>query len=409
VLYNGFLSGISLNGDRFFYVNPLASRGKHHRVEWFPCACCPPNVARLFPQIPGMQYATAGDALYVNLYAAGEATVEIGGQKVKVRQETKYPWDGKVKLSIDPEKTAEFAVMLRVPAWCKSVKGVDSANKQGAYAEVSRSWRAGDSIEFEMEMPVERIKSNENVKANVGRVALQRGPVVYCAEAVDNSGRVFNLGLPGDAKLKSEHRADLLGGVTVIRSKALAKGREGERVEAIEFMAIPYYAWDHRAPGEMAVWLPEEVAGAAFIPTPTIASGAKASASRVRDQLEAINDGIEIERSDDLSVPRFTWWDHKGTTEWVQYEFAKPLEVSGVEVYWFEDAHVGGGCRAPQSWRVMYREGGEWKPVANVGEYIVAVNQFNRVEFKKVTTGALRLEVQLQPKFSGGVLEWRVK
>jgi len=376
-------------------------------------------VARLFPQIPGMQYATKQDALYVNLYAAGDAPVEVGGQKVKVRQETKYPWDGRVRLSVEPEKPAEFAVMLRIPAWCKSVKGIDSAKRpfdesqgrQASYEEVRRSWKAGDSIEFEMEMPAERVKADEKVKANVGRVALQRGPVVYCAEAVDNGGRVFNLALPGDAKLASEHRADLLGGVTVIKGKALSKGREGERVETIDFVAIPYYAWDHRAPGEMAVWLPDEVASASFIPTPTIATAAKASASHVskNDKLDALNDEIELERSDDLSVPRFTWWDHKGTSEWVQYEFAKPAEVSEAQVYWFEDAHAGGGCRAPESWRVMYREGGEWKPVQNVGEYTVSVNSYNRVAFKAVSTEALRIEVQLQPKFSGGILEWRVK
>jgi hypothetical protein len=221
----------------------------------------------------------------------------------------------------------------------------------------------------------------------------------------------MNLALPGDAKLSSEHRDDLLHGVTVIKGRALAKGREAERVEAREFLAIPYYAWDHRAPGEMAVWLPEEVKDARFIPTPTIAPGAKASASHVsrNDKLEALNDEIELERSDDLSVPRFTWWDHKGTGEWVQYDFAKPSEVSVVEVYWFEDAHQGGGCRVPQSWRVMYREDGKWKPVQNVGEYTVAAHEFNRVEFAKVRTDALRLEVQLQPSYSGGILEWRVR
>jgi len=259
VLYNGFLSGISLNGDRFFYVNPLASRGKHHRVEWFGCACCPPNVARLFPQIPGMVYATSagGDAVYVNLYAASEAVVEVGGQKVKLQQETKYTWDGKVKLSVDPEKAGEFAVKLRIPEWCKKVTGVGSAKAQAGYVEVRRAWKSGDSIEFKLDMPIERVKADSKVKADVGRVALVRGPVVYCAEAVDNGGRVFNLALPGDSKLASEHRADLLGGVTVIKGKALAKGREGEPVAAVDFTAIPYYAWDHRAPGEMTVWLNE--------------------------------------------------------------------------------------------------------------------------------------------------------
>jgi hypothetical protein len=408
-VYNGFLSGWSLSGDKFFYVNPLASRGKHHREPWYGCACCPPNVVRLLPQLAGMVYAVSGDSIYVNSYAANEAKVMVAGNEVKLKQETKYPWDGKVKITVDPATDAEFALKLRVPAWCKEVRGLQDTKTHAGYAEVRRAWKKGDALEFELAMPVERVYADPKVKADVGRVALRRGPVVYCVEAVDNTGRVSNLALPKDAELRAEHRADLLGGVTVIKGKALARQREGEKDKAVEFQAIPYYAWDSREPGEMAVWLPEDVSLTKPIPTPTVANTSKASASHVRDSIEALNDELDIESSKDRNIPRFTWWDHKGSTEWVQYDFVAPVKVSSVDVYWFDDVSLGGECRPPQSWRVLYKDGDQWKPVQNVGEYTVAVDQYNRVEFKGVTAGALRIEVQLQPKFSSGILEWRVK
>ncbi len=408
-VYNGFLSGWGLSGDKFFYVNPLASRGKHHRETWYGCACCPPNVARFLPQLAGMVYAVSGDSIYVSSYAANEAQVIVDGNEVKLKQETKYPWDGKVKIVVDPAKEGEFGLKVRIPGWCKEVRGLGSAKAQAGYAEVRRKWRRGDSLEFELMMPVERVYADPKVKADVGRVAVRRGPVVYCVEAVDTGGRVANLALPKDGELRAEHRADLLGGVTVIKGRALARQREGEREKAVEFQAVPYFAWDDREPGEMAVWLAEDVSLAKAIPTPTVANTSKASASYVRDSIEALNDETEIESSKDRHISRFTWWDHKGKKEWVQYDFVAPVTVSSVEVYWFDDVSVGGECRPPQSWRVLYKDGETWKPVQNVGEYTVAVDQYNRVEFKGVRTGALRVEVQLQPKYSGGILEWRVR
>jgi DUF1680 family protein len=260
--YNGILSGVSIRGDAFFYVNPLASEGKHHRQAWYDCACCPPNIARFIASLPSRAYATSADEIYVNLYAAGEATIELMGQTVRVKQVTKYPWDGKVNIMITPQRPATFALKVRVPGWCRQIVGLEGAAKpQAGYVEVRRTWKGGDSIEFELRMPIERVKSNPRVKDNVGRVALRRGPIVYCAEAVDNGGRVMNLFLPPDATLTAEHRADLLGGVTVLTGAAMV-AQPNRPAKQVKFTAVPYYAWDNRDPGEMEVWLAEDPAKA---------------------------------------------------------------------------------------------------------------------------------------------------
>jgi len=254
-LYNGILSGIALDGQHFFYVNPLASAGNHHRQPFYGCACCPSNVVRLVPSIPGYVYATSDNGVYVNLYAAGTATVAIGGTKVKLTQETNYPWDGKITLTIAPGQPAAFAVYLRIPGWSKravyTVAGerVEQAPLLDGYVRVLRTWKPGDTIVLELPMPVERIEAHPRVKDDAGRVAIQRGPVVYCFEAADNDEPVQNIVLARDPKFTTEHRSDLLGGVTVIK----AQTRKGSTVTA-----VPYYAWDHRKPGPMVVWVGQD-------------------------------------------------------------------------------------------------------------------------------------------------------
>lgn len=418
VIYNGFLSGISLSGDHFFYVNPLESRGKHHRQPWYGCACCPSNVVRFLPSLPGYVYAVADDGLYVNLYAASTAKVKLGGNDVTVVQETTYPWEGAVRITLRPSARAAFALRLRVPAWCKGaaikVNGTDVAplTVEKGYAVLQRAWQAGDIVELNLPMPIERVKAHPQVKDNIGRVALQRGPVVYCIEGVDNGGRVHHLSLPPDAPLAAEHRPDLLGGITVVKGRALAHHADRPQPQPVDFMAIPYYAWDNRQAGPMIVWLPEDPKLAEPVPVPTIASRARVSASfaHARDSLEALNDQIEPRNSNDHGIPRMTWWDHRGTEEWVQYDFASPQRISEVQVYWFDDTGRG-QCRVPQSWTLLYREGGQWKPAKAVDADLpgVAKDRYNRLRFEPVETDALRIVVQLQKGMSGGILEWKVK
>lgn len=271
-LYNGTISGVSLDGRRFFYVNPLESRGNHHRQDWFGCACCPPNIARLVASIGGYIYSEAAEDAYIHLYVQGSGTLQVGGQQVVLRQETDYPWDGNVHISVKPESPSVFGINLRIPGWSSGAtltvngEAVDAAAAMTlGYARVERRWKAGDEIDLSIPMPVERIEAHPAVRQNTGYVALQRGPVVYCLEQVDNHVPLHRIVLPSDADLKPHFEKDLLGGVTVIKGQAMAVDdsdwagviyrSEPARLKPFEITAIPYYAWDHREPGEMRVWI----------------------------------------------------------------------------------------------------------------------------------------------------------
>ena len=270
-LYNGLLSGVSLQGDTFFYVNPLSSDGAWAfnvragavRSPWFTTSCCPTNVVRLLPSLPGYTYAHQDDRLFVNLYIGGNATIPLIASEVRLTQETSYPWSGAVKLTIDPSEPTEFALHLRIPGWARNepvpsdlyrhldrsdepvtlrVNGasVTTELNQG-FAVVRRNWRSGDTVELDLPMPARRVMSHENIEDNRGRVAVERGPLVYCAEGIDNGGSALGLTLPDDAPLVAERDEGLLGGMTKIRSGGAT--------------LIPYYAWSHRGAGEMNVWL----------------------------------------------------------------------------------------------------------------------------------------------------------
>jgi uncharacterized protein len=273
-LYNGSISGVSLDGTKFFYVNPLQSSGSHHRQAWFGCACCPPNLARLLASLGEYVYSTNKDSLYVHLYTASESTLSVGDDKVMIKQTTQYPWDGKVTLKLTGVPKKAMTLALRIPGWCEGAKlRVAGKNvvlkpvmKKG-YATIKRMWAEGDEVTLDLPMPVVRIEARPEVKADTARVALQRGPVVYCLEAADNGAGLDELMLSAKTKLSVKHEAKLLGGVTVISGKAARRsgpkwGEElyrpatSKKVEQ-SFRAVPYYAWDNRKAGEMLVWLRE--------------------------------------------------------------------------------------------------------------------------------------------------------
>lgn len=286
-LYNGLISGVSLTGDTFFYPNPLASHGQHKRSPWFDCSCCPTNITRFIPSVPGYIYAHTEDALYVNLFISSSATVKMGNNTVRITQQTQYPWDGKVKITVEPmEGSAEFSLRIRIPGWTQNkpvpsdlyrfmdlpASGWEGSEvsfyvngkvldwiKENGYACLKHRWKRGDVVTMYIPMPVQRVLANENVADDVDKVAFQRGPIVYCAEWPDNNGHVLNLVLRDIVKFKAEHRKKLLNGVTVLCSKAirLSYDKEGKVIskKVQDFVAIPYYAWAHRGTGEMAVWL----------------------------------------------------------------------------------------------------------------------------------------------------------
>jgi len=271
-LYNGVLSGVSLDGKKFFYVNPLASPGAHHRQEWFGCACCPPNLARLLASLGLYIYSAAERAAYVHLYVGGRARAELAGQRVTIAQETSYPWDGDVKMAIGLKEPTAFALMLRIPGWCGKhrikVNGRPAAAPVAkGYARIRRQWSNGDRVELSLAMPVERIVAHPGVAEDAGRVALQRGPIVYCLEQCDHAADVRSIALPERAKLKARWDKKLLGGTMVIEGTGVAPSTSGwkdklyrparaTKTKAVRIEAIPSCLWDNRAPGAMTVWLP---------------------------------------------------------------------------------------------------------------------------------------------------------
>jgi DUF1680 family protein len=421
-VYNGLLAGVSLSGDRFFYVNPLGSTGRHHRVAWFGTSCCPTNIVRYIPAMGERVYAHRGNSLWTVLYMGNTATVPLAGGKVKLVQQTDYPWQEDITITVHPEKAFAFDLHLRIPSWCKrapslSLNGTEFKEvvSDRGYVSISRTWQDGDVIQLRLLMPVERVYADPRVKADAGRVALQRGPVVYCLEGVDNHDRVRNLVLPRTARLTAAFDKDLLGGVVAVRGEALAVTRNEEEklvTRPMPFRAVPYALWDNRQPGPMVVWLPES-AELAEVPGEdgVISNGVRIRASHVwsGDTLTALNDGKLPKSSGDHSIPRMTWWDRKGSTEWVSYRFPKPRPVGTAAVYWFDDTGRG-GCRVPAEWRLLWRDGADWRPVRLTGNsaYATKPDTFNRVTFEAVTTRELKLEVKLKPGYSGGILEWTV-
>lgn len=288
VIYNGLLSGVSLSGDRFFYQNPLESAGGYGRSPFFEVACCPANVARFLPSLPGYIYARKGDDVYVNLFIASETTLPVGEKNVFLRQVSRYPWDGAIRIEVEPEAEAkgkamdrkpakvEFTLFVRIPGWARNeavpgglycfLGGTDDRpalkvngqhvplDLENGYAKVRRAWAPGDVVELSLPMEVRRVVALTDVVEDLDKIALQRGPLVYCVEAVDNGGKALRFTLPDEGALKAEFRPRLLNGVVVITGPAIPPAVAGRAVNAT-LTAVPYYAWANRGDGEMAVWL----------------------------------------------------------------------------------------------------------------------------------------------------------
>lgn len=276
-LYNGYLASFSIHGVGYFYTNPLADRGHKHRSGWFDPPCCPTNISRTTTSVPGYMYLVDKEELYVNLFMPSESEIDLGSRKINLKQETKYPWDGEVNFTLKIQEPSRFRVMLRIPGWAREEPiplGLYSYLKKGSsdfsikvngeeqkvalnkgYAILDKKWQTGDEITLSLPMKVRRVLSDERVKENNGLVALERGPIVFCAEWVDNNGKTSNIILPDDAELSDRYVEKLIGGITVLEGKAKTLDANGELEEA-DFTAIPYMAWLNRGNGEMDIWLP---------------------------------------------------------------------------------------------------------------------------------------------------------
>ena len=440
-LYNGVISGVSLSGDKFFYDNPLESMGEHERQRWFGCACCPGNVTRFMASVSNYVYATQGNDIYVNLYIQGKSEMKTADNQVQLVQTTGYPWEGKVSIQVKPEKESEFAVRLRIPGWLQSapvasdlyaytapagkytlkVNGSTVKPAEGdGYATIVRTWKPDDVIELELPMEVRRVKANDQVEDDRGMLAMERGPIVYCLEGIDQPDSVvFNKFIPADAKIDVTFDANLLKGVMVLSGTAKEVAKDGS-IKDVPFKAVPYSTWNNRGAGQMEVWVADSKDRAVPTPEPTIASKAKTFNIQAPIQKDApesasietpawgVNDQWEPKRSSDISKPYFYWWLKRGSLETLAYEFDQPYTVSNVQVYWLDFDHYDGNYRVPASWKLYYKDGNSWEEVEALNEYGVKKDCYNSLDFKPVKTTGLKIAAQLQKGESGGIIEWKV-
>jgi uncharacterized protein len=291
-LYNGLISGIGLDGKSFFYTNAMQVKNSFSgadlestRSGWFPCSCCPTNLVRLIPSIPGYVYAQKDDKIFANLFVSNNTSFKIAGKQVDIIQQNNYPWDGDLLFNVNPKSSLNFSFLIRIPGWARDEampsdlytfqrdlnkkviitingKVIDYKIENG-YAILKKTWHKDDKVKVELPMDVRKVVANNNVKDDVGKIALQRGPLIYCAEGIDNNGKASNLILPANTIFTSEFNRNKLNGIEEIKAKvpAVVIGNNGDGIKTIQqsFTAIPYYAWANRGKGEMMIWFPGKI------------------------------------------------------------------------------------------------------------------------------------------------------
>jgi hypothetical protein len=432
-LYNGVISGVSLSGDKFFYDNPLESVHNHDRAPWFGCACCPGNITRFMASVPGYIYTTDEHSIFVNLFTAGNASITLGHDTVEVSQQTQYPWGGKVVVSIDRATGKKFGLKIRIPGWAQNqavpsdlyqftdqnaekysiqINGKEtSLELVNGYAILNRNWKNGDRIEIDFPMPARKVAANPTVENDRGKLAYQRGPLVYCFEDKDNhNGWMFDHFISQDEKVESQFEEDLLGGVVTLSVKGNKVSRSGssKSVEPIVLKAIPYYAWNNRGTSNMLIWMPDQETTAIPKPLPSPIDSAKTVAST--DWAPGLNDGFDPKNSGDTDKSYFYWWLRKGTEETVGYEFKEPVIISESSVYWLDMDHYDGNYRVPEQWQLLVQDAKKnWVPVETSENFSTELNRYNTVRFKPVKTSGLRIKARLQKDVSAGISEWKVK
>ena len=446
VLYNGFLTGVSLDGSKYFYQNPLRSFGNFERHSWFGPNCCPPNVARLIASLGKYIYATNGKKIYINLFVGSTLRTEIDDIPVFITQETGYPWEGNVKITVSPEEKTEFTLLVRIPGWTENVpmpgdlyrfldkdesavvltlngKKLKAPISRG-YFSVDRKWRKGDVIALDMPMKVRKVVANEKVLDDAGMVALERGPLVYCAEGIDNNGKVMNLFIPDSTRFTAQFDQGLLGGVVKLTGTVEAVSRGKDAISTIKsesvMTAVPYFAWANRGEGEMSVWMARDESDVILPPSPSIASTSNVTSSCGTGSLEdnypggkvpavdarfypssqsgsagfeALYDQVVPVNSFDGSSTYLSLRPQAGDQAWVQYDFSKPAEINTSDVYWKDDKQY---CLVPEAWQLLYKSGGKWLPIKNLSPYTVDKDKYNTVAFEPVITDGLRLVIKLR-------------
>ena len=434
-LYNGLISGVSLEGNGFFYPNPLESMGQHQRQPWFGCACCPSNICRFIPSLPGYIYAVKDRNVYVNLFLSNKGNLTVGGKKLSLSQTTEYPWNGDITVTVDQNAAGQFALKIRVPGWVKNqvvpsnlyqytdgkrlgykilVNGLEAGSvSEDGYYTIDRKWKKGDKVQIHFDMEARTVRANNKVEADRGMVSVERGPLVYCAEHPDNSFDIMGA-LVNQTPQFTLGKGEIAGTpvqTLITSAQTLNFNKQGKLETADQTLTlIPYYAWCHRGSGKMRVWLPQDLSATNPSQPATLASDSKVSSSTERmPALSSINDRLVPKDENDRSVPYTHWWPKKDCTEWLGYEFPQVSTVQSATVYWYDDGPWG-GCRVPQSWRILYQDAqGQWQPVTGADGYPTDKGSACTVNFDPVKTKALRLEVTLPVDNAAGLFEWSVR
>ena len=449
-LYNGLIDGVSMDGGGFFYPNPLESMGQHQRQAWFGCACCPSNICRFLPSLPGYVYAVKDRNVFVNLFLSNSASLDVAGRKVALSQTTRYPWDGDIAIKVDGNAAGRFGMKIRIPGWVKgqpvpsdlyyytdgkrlgytiTVNGqpTDGQLTDDGYFTITRKWKKGDVVRVHFDMEVRTVRANNKVVADRGQISIERGPIVYAAEWPDNNFNimnvlmnrqpVFTLGtMPYDAFIADslKHRLtqykDLAVETLTTPAQTLAYTKNGSlSTQDVSLKLIPYFAWAHRGNGNMKVWLPQDVSAARPAAPATLASMAKVAFSSRVPAPTSITDGLVPADENDRSIPYCHWWPKKNSTEWVTYTFPEAKEVKSCTVYWYDD-QPWGGCKVPDSWQVYYQDNnGQWQPVTGADAYPTKKGAACTVNFNEIKTKAVKLEFKQPEQFSCGIFEWSVK
>ncbi len=449
-LYNGLISGVSMDGGGFFYPNPLESMGQHQRQAWFGCACCPSNICRFLPSLPGYVYAVKDRNVYVNLFLDNTSALKVAGKSVKLTQQTNYPWDGDITVNVTENKAGTFDLKIRIPGWVKGqpvptdlyyysdgkrlgysvkVNGQDVAANVTAdgYYTISRKWKKGDKVSIHFDMETRTVRANSKVEADRGQVAIERGPIVYCAEWPDNNFDIMSVLLNQEPQLTLSTMpdgafvADSLKSVLSLyksqdvvtlttNAQSLKFGSDGKlSVSDQTLKLIPYFAWAHRGNGNMKVWLPQDVRAVRPNAPATLAAQAKVEFSAPVPARSSLTDGLVPADENDRSVPYCHWWPKQNSTEWITYTFDEAKEIKSSTVYWYDD-QPWGGCKVPDSWTIYYQdEAGAWHPVVEPDAYPTKRGLPCTVNFAPVKTKAVKLEFKQPEHQSCGLFEWSVK
>jgi uncharacterized protein len=434
-LYNALLSGISLSGDRFFYSNRLSSTGSEERCVWFDCACCPPNISRLIPSVPGYIYGHTADTLYVNLFMSDTAQVNLNGDQLEVVQTTNYPWNGKINIKITPSSAKEFTVKVRIPGWASNepisgglYKYMDVSNQavtlsvnnenvsidlQKGYAVLKRTWSPGDSISLNLPMEPRRIVANANVTEDVGKIAIQRGPIVFCAEGIDNDGSVASLNYDTTSVLNTEFNQDLLDGTQVVKTNCVTTS--GSAGKTVTF--IPYSLWANRGGSEMQVWLAVYNSNAypdsLIVIDESLGDSATTNYVSSWETLNSIYDLYDPSNSSDKGDGAFGNWASDGSSvgkwNYVQYNLYKKYPITTSQVYWWSD---GAGIDIPDSSYISYSD-------SISGQFVkinsslrsktsgICIDKYITDHLGSVETNQIRLNFYGKT-MAQGILEWKI-